>query len=435
MPYAPLSKQQQEQNQNQQPVNISGGGGANFSDVVPGQEKSQKSSGQYANLQQYVSANQPQAQQMGQKISSNLESEGQQAQQKVESFGQQKPSVAAFDPNQYIQNAPSLSQEQKSAYQTTKQTGGYTGPKSLEQASGYSEAQKAAQAASNKAKMAGNEAGQQELLKQNYARPDYTLGQTKLDQVLLKGNEQAKQGLSDLSQRYSGLYDTFNTKAEDVGAGINQANAQALANKQAILNAESGAWNELLNPLEQRAQQLNQQNPQIYQNIMSDISDDTLMQDTLNRLGLAADQNIYTTDLSSYLTPNQTQLGVNDVANAQERQKYQALASLFQDPSRTQIGESGFNSDPFNFNKSKFESDVAAKKAEYENAYANDRIFPGGATAKETEEFYIPRAEGWLAAAPQVRKEEFRRILETARQQLQNFKDQYGVNRQIKAGV
>jgi hypothetical protein len=396
MPFQSLSKQQQDQEANQA-VKVSGGQGASFSDVVPGQDKN-KSSGQYANLQQYISANQPQAQEMGQKVAGNVEQAGQEATQKVEQFGAQKPSVQAFDPNQYIQDAPSLSAEQKQSYQATKQTGGYTGPKQLEQAQGYSEAQRSAQSATDKAKMAGTEVGQQELLSQTYARPTYTQGQKKLDQVLLGGNEQAKQGLSGLSQKYSGLYDVFNQKAQDVGAGINQANAQALANKQAIQGAESKAWTDLMNPLEQRAQQANIERPQAQQRINEDISDDLLLEETLQKLGLAEGQNLYDLSLGSYITPNMTQLGVNDVANQQERQRYQALADLFQDSTRTQIGAQGSGVSDVSFNKSQFDKDLQSTEQAYQAAMNQKSTKIPGYTINQVKDM-IPEFQRSIAEA------------------------------------
>lgn len=430
MPFVPMTKQQQEQDPNQA-VNISGGG-ANFADVVPGQEKKEKSSGSYANLQKYIQANQPQAQQMGQNLSQNVESAGQQASQKVEQFGQQKPQVAEFDPNQYIQNAPQLSQEQKTQYQQTKATGGYTGPQQLEQAQGYTEAQKAAQEAANKAKMAGTESGQQELLKQTYARPDYTQGQVKLDQVLLGGNQQAKQSLGDLSQRYSGLYDLFNQKAEDVGTGINQATQQALKNREAVVLAEQKALQDLINPIESRVSQAMTERPQAQQRVFEDISDDLLFQDTLDRLGIGAGQSLYDLNLANYVTPNQTALTVNDLANQQERERYQALRDLFQNESMSQIGQSGQVTQPISFNKAAFEKDVQSKAAGYKSAYENDRIFPGGATAKEMEEIYIPRAQAFInSATNDYSRNQWQNALNTALQQVAAFKNQYKPTRKV----
>lgn len=394
MPFVPMTKQQQELQPNQG-VNISGGQGANFADVVPGQEKKEKSSGQYANLQQYVSANQPQAQQMGAKVAQGVEQAGQEAQQKVEQFGQQKPTVAAFDPNQYIQNAPQLSQEQKQTYQQTKSTGGYSGPQSIEQAQGYTEAQKASQSASDKAKMAATEVGQQELLRQSYSRPSYTQGETKLDQVLLGGNQQSKQNLANLSQKYSGLSDLFGTKAQEVGQGINESVQQALRNRENIVTAEGQAWNDLVNPIQQRADQYNAQRPQMYQNLYNDLLDDALLEETLSKLGLQEGQSLYDLNLGDYISPNETVMGLNDLANQDERTKYKALADLFQDQSRTQLSDTGSIQKDVNFEKEKFMSDVGKRQQSYGEVLNQPSAVAQGKTIAEAKEM-IPQIQSYI---------------------------------------
>lgn len=405
MPFAPMSKIQQEQMQEQQgqgPVNISGGQGAKF-DVVPGQEKKQASSGQYANLQNYLKANQPQAAQMGQKVTQSVEQKGQEAQQKLGQFEQQKPSVAAYDPNVAIQNAPTLEQQQKEEFRNIRQTGGYTGPQQLEQVQGYKETQQAAQQASEAAKMAGTETGQQQLLRRTFERPNYTQGETKLDQVLLMGNQGAKQNLSNLSQKYSDLYNVFNQKAQDVGAGVNQATQQALANRQAIEAAIPKAWQDLMNPLEAKAAERAARNTQDISDVTRDLQDDLLLEQTLQRLGLQEGQKLYNFDLMSYLNPNFTIPGVNDVATAEERTRYQALADLFQDPTRTQLGGEARNIDPYSFDRDKFMKDIAASEQGFQQELSKplaihpdlERFFGGPQTTGQLLE-RLPQLEEML---------------------------------------
>lgn len=437
MPFAPMSKKQQEEQGQQGGINISGQA-ANFATGVPGQEseKGAKSSGQYANLQSYLDANQTQGAEMGGKVASGVESKGADAQGRVDAFSTQKPNVAAYDPNSAIQKAGSLSDEEKAQYQSVKANGGYSGPNSVDQAGGFNDAQAAATKAAQAAKSAGTEIGQQQLLKETYARPDYSQGQNNLDQVLMKGSEAGRQKLQDASSKYSDLENVFNTKANEVGTSINAAKSQALANRQAFNPAEQAAWKGLIDPIQARADQMNQQNPAAYQGVLSDVSDDELTADTLQRLGLGAGQQLWDTELSSYLTPNQTQLGLNDAANADERGRYSALAGLFQDQTRSQIGEKGLGTNALNFDKTKFDADVAAKGAAYGKAYENDRVFPGNATAKEMEEVYIPRAQNYVNTATSAfQRNQWQTALDTALKQVQDFKNQYQNTRTIKAGV
>lgn len=376
MPFAPINKVQQEQMQQQQggnSVNISGGKGAAF-DVVPGQEKKQAKSGQYANLQSYLQANQPQAQAMGQKLVSEVSNQGAEAQSKIGQLAQAKPNVEAYDPSAVIANAPTLSESQKQQYKTMKETGGYTGPQSQEQVSGYKEAQAAAQKASDAAKMAATEQGQQELLKKAYARPNYSGGQNKLDQVLLMGNQQATGKLSDLSKKYSDLYNQFNTTAQDVGLGINQAQQQALANKEAIAQAEPNAWNALLNPISQRATEMNKSNQDLISRVLNDVSDSALKEETMQKLGLNDGQRLYDLNLSNYINPNYSQAGLNEAASSEERAKYKALAELFGDQSRTEIGQADASINPLAFNQEQFLKDLGQKNQEFSNISKNQML-------------------------------------------------------------
>ena len=290
--------------------------------------------------------------------------------------------------------------------------------------------------------MAGTESGQQELLRQTYARPNYTQGETKLDQVLLGGNQQAKKSLSDLSSQYSDLANVFGKKAEDVGAGINQANEQALKNKQNILQAENKAWTDLLNPLEQRAVQANIERPQIQQRVYEDVGDDLLLEDTLKRLGLQEGQALYDLDLSSYLTPNMTELGINDVANQQERQKYAALASLFEDPTRTQIGEQGKNLEPIGFNRQKFDTDAQARAAEFQDKYKTQMTYLPGQnsshafTYEQMENEVIPMLQYRLNSRLQMygndrEAQRLEGVLNAAIADVNNFKNQFRPTRVI----
>jgi hypothetical protein len=434
MPYQARFNYDDKEKQNG--TNISGQGGA-AAVGIPGQDsaKPAKGSGQYANIQSYLEANKDQGDQMGGRVAGDVESKAQDAQSKISSFESKAPSVRAYDPNEAYNNLGNLSTEQKNEYKANKATGGYSGPQSLEQVNGYQDAYKASNEANQKVENAKSEIGQQQLLRDSYSRPSYSAGENKLDQVLLQNSPNSRSKLEELGQKYSGLNGLFNTASTKVGSAVNSAQAQALNNKKAIQEGEVNQFSSLINPIQQRADQLNAENPALFGIISSDLSDDTLSEETLSKLGLSDGQSLYDLNLSSYVTPNQTQLGVNDVANQNERTKYKQLADLFEDPSRTQIGNAGLNTDPLSFDKEKFNKDVEAKGKAYQNAYSNDKLFAGGATAKELEEIYIPRAKSLIAnATNQFSRDQLQAALNAAQQQLQSFKDSYKNNRQVKKG-
>lgn len=443
MPYQARFNYDDEDKQNG--TNISGSTGA-AAVGIPGQESSkpQKGSGQYANIQSYLEANKDQGDQMGQRVAGDVSSKADDAQSKISSYESKAPSVRAYDPNEAYNNLGNLSTEQKNEYKANKVTGGYSGPQTSDKVQGYDDAQKAYNEANQKIENTKTETGQQQLLRGSYERPSYSAGENKLDQVLLQNSPSSRSRLEELGQKYSGLNSMFNTANTNVGNAVNSAVNQSAQNKAAIVAGEKGQWDSLLNPLQQRADQLNQENPAILGRVSSDISDDTLSEETLAKLGLNAGQNLWDTNLASYLTPNQTQLGVNDVANASERTKYQQLADLFEDPSRTQIGNAGLSTDPFSFEKTKLESDLSAKEAEYNKGYnENKGVFNMSyvpenlrsqvvnlqtATPKELAEKWIPLIQS------QYSDDKHMAVVNAMKKSVEDFNNKYKNTRKVIKG-
>jgi hypothetical protein len=343
------------------------GGGSGVSQGLPGQEqKGPGSSGKYTNIQDYLKANQTQAAKMGTDIAGSVSKEAEGAKQKIAGVSAAAPKVSSYDPSLVIgkTDAGKVSAADKEAYQGIKKTGGYTGPQNIEGVAGYNEAQKATQGAAEKVKLAGSEYGQQELLKQQYGRPSYTAGQNKLDQMLLQGSQAGKTAMQNTKSKYENLENLFRTASQATGKAIGEAQKQALANKQAVAASEQKAWNDLTSQVQGRADVYNKQNPEIIKQVQKDVADAYLKEDTLKRLGLSAGQSIYDLDLANYLTPNQTQVGLNEAATAKERGKYQALADLFGDTTRNEITSEGKMINPISFNQEQFAKDLAGKEAE-----------------------------------------------------------------------
>lgn len=449
MPFAPTSAQDEELNKKQgenQPQNISGSG-TSFSTGVPGQDagasKDKKSSGQYANIQSYLDANKDQADAMGSKISSNIENKGSEAKSAVEGFSSSAPKVAEYDPNAALGRVTSLSDQEKQDYRTQRQTGGYSGPDSLEQTQGYADTQKKATEAAQLVKNAGTEQGQQQLLKDTYARPNYSAGQNKLDQVLLQGSQGSKAALESAASKYSNLDQLFNQAQQDVGAGINASKTQALSNKEKIAAAEKAAMENLINHIQQRATEQNAANQALISRAQQDVQDETLAGDIMAQLGLNEGQNLFDLNLGNYLNTDATQVGLNQAANADERAKYAALANLFEDQSMNKIDDNGKAINPISFNKEQFGKDVASKQAAYEQAFntvdlsgplraADNRML---GTAKTPAEITAKLASLKQMAAndPQfgaVMGDDIRQIESV----LNNFNNQYGANRKVIKG-
>lgn len=369
MPFAaPIQTDEEKKNQEGQSQNVSGVSGGFAGTNVPGQEagsQKKQGSGKYTNIQQYLDANKQQAGQMGSQIAQNVEGQAQEAQQKVGALDTQAPKVEAYNVNEKIQQAPQMTDVEKQQYKTVKKTGGYTGPATVDQVSGYQEAQKASQKAAQNVANAGTESGQQELLKQQYNRPSYSAGQNRLDQVLLQNSADSRSQLENLSNKYSGIDKLFDTTTQKVGTAINEAQKQALANRQAFAGAEEQARKAFIDPLQKRAQETMLSNADLQKRVAADLQDEVLSQETMDLLGLNEGTRLFDTDLSKYLNVDQTQLGANDVATQEERQRYKMLADLFEDPTMNQITQDQVARKPVSIND-QLALDIAAKQRAFD---------------------------------------------------------------------
>lgn len=393
MPFAaPLDQDNDPNKPKQNGVNISGQS-TSFATGVPGQDAStsgqkQKGSGQYANIQSYLDANKSQGDQMGQKITDTVGTQAEDAKSKITSFEAQGPQkIGAYDAGAAANNVMNLSDAEKATYKDQKKTGGYTGPQTVDQANGYQDAQKAAQAASQSVTNAGTEQGQQQLLKEAYARPQYSAGENRLDQVLLQNSAGSRSNLENLSQKYAGLDSMFNTAATNVGNTINANNAQALANRQSFAPAEEAAKKALIDPIQARANQQTIDNRSAADRIMQDASNEKISDETRRALGLTSGQKIFDLNLANYITPDNSQVGINNAATADERSKYAALSALFDDPTMNQVTADGKSINPVGIQSEKLQKDIASKDAEYSKAYNDQR---GTVASFALNGFYLP---------------------------------------------
>jgi hypothetical protein len=314
---------------------------------------------------------------MGQKVASGVESKVQSGKEALGGLESKVQKTSAYDPYSAIKKAMggTIGEPESTQYKSMKQTGGYTGAKDISGLDGYGDAQKKIGAATTAAGQTGTESGQQQLLKETFARPNYSQGATKLDQVLLRQSAGGKQALQDLSSKYQTLGSQFGTAQEDIAKNIAQSQEQAAKNKAAFIPAEQKTMSELMTPIEQRAEQANIENPALQSRVQQDLMDTALNQETLKQLGLDVGQRLYDLDLNNYLNLNQTQQTVDTVASEQERQKYAALNQLF-DGGMNQLSAVNplKNYQAVGFNREQFLKDQAEKQAEFENIMRNTNL-------------------------------------------------------------
>lgn len=377
LPYLDDEEQKKQQGQNAQP-NISGTSNVldqGAQSVAPTAPKPVGRSGSWTNINSYLDANKDNAQSMGNQIADSVSKQATDAETKIGYLGAEKQQVVAeVDTDKYLSNPLDNDENKIKDYAKLKTTGGYEGPSNVSGTKYYNEALNATNQASAKVKNAASEEGRMNLLADQYNRPTYSKGSKILDNALLQGNTQAKETLNQVNQRFSGLNSMFDSAQLQVSDSIAKANTQALDNKKKIIQDEANAWNNLVNPIKQRAKDLTASNMNRINQVKSDLSDDSLSEDTLNLLGISDGQKLYDQKLMNYLTPDQTQVGVNNAANADERARYLALQKLINDPTRSEITADGKAINPLTFNKEQFMKDNLAKQQELDDIFKNTNL-------------------------------------------------------------
>jgi hypothetical protein len=196
-------------------------------------------------LQAYLTANQPQAVQMGQNIAGNLQNTATQvtgdiaADQAAADANVQASNVqpnsqliteAVANPTQFVQDPNNVS-----AFQALENAN-YTGPATYESTPQYQAAQAEVQNAENTAPNINTNAGVEQLVAGQETNP--TLGMENLDQLLLQGTPAAMAPIAAAEQPVQALPTTLvnETTAED------QAIQQAIANDMVAPQAVNAAF-------------------------------------------------------------------------------------------------------------------------------------------------------------------------------------------------
>jgi hypothetical protein len=356
---------------------ISGPSAGPMSSAAPKKAGSPASSGSWVNLQKYVDANKQQANQMGDAVVGTADTAGQQAQTATQNFQAKVPEktkqYSAQDlETQYYANPNA----DKAGYQNIKTTGGYTGPQNLEEA-GYGAAESAVGKANEKLNNLQTEQGRQQILGEVYGKPSYTGGQKTFDNLLLQNTSGVQNKVADANNRWGGLTGMLSGAKQQASEVIPQNIATAAQNAQTATQAEQDYVNKFLTPIKQRATDQTAANSEYINRIKNDIgtvetsklsnsdayfNNNSISPETAALLGLpyGGQMRTYGVDINSYLNPNQTQLGANDVATEAERGQWGQLMNLIggNDPALSATGTT--NAPALSFNKKGFMDAVAA---------------------------------------------------------------------------
>lgn len=358
---------QQKKLAEQQSQNVSG---TSTSLAAPGAvgKAAPGSSGRFTNLQSYVDANKDQATTMGSQITGGVESAASDASNSIDAVKTNAPGEVAKKTeadlgNDFYNNASA----NKDDYAGFKATGGYNGPQSIDQVQGYNDAAQKTTAAQQKVNNLNTEEGRRNLLVDTYKRPSYSTGQQNLDQALVQNNAGFKQQAATTNTKFQGLQDLLNGTTNDIGSRINSNIQSAQANKALVPQAENNAVNNLVNPIQQRAQEETANATALRNSLMGQLAENGSQLNAKNAaaLGLTNGQQLYNLNLGGYVTPNQSQASMDDVANTNERQRYSQLMNLIGGDASA-IGQTQKQFNPASFDRVKFDNDLSKVQNEYQ---------------------------------------------------------------------
>lgn len=310
-----------------------GGGESTFTSGTSTQNKP-TSSGRFFNLSNYLKANTgPGQQSLAGKISSNVQNQAQAAKDEIRTGQEQfQKSVTAATPNQQqtnqylqqIQQDPTkIDQQQFQQYRDAK----YTGPQNIQNAN---QIQTNVGNITQTAKQTGSEAGRFNVLRQMFNKPSYTTGQQRLDQVLLQSNPQELAKLRETQKIAAQTQRELGKTLTGAETTARQAEAQAVATRDAIRGGLNTAATGLQSDLTSRAEAENALRTQQYNQALSRLGSINLTDDDLQALGLSRGQQLYgiTGDtLKNYLQQGK-QATTQNIASAQDIARINALKNL-----------------------------------------------------------------------------------------------------------
>lgn len=343
-----LKKQQEAQASS--PTSISGQS-AVLSTDAPSNKGGAKGSGSYTNLNQYLDANKENAAQLGSGIATHISNQGNEARtgiQNTEADFQQLADKgtlqgldrAADESKNIIQQARTgtkdnqINQTQASRFGEIANAE-YKGPQDLTGSSLYENTSKQYQKALDTRTNAGNEQGRFSLLKDAYARPTYSQGQQNLDNLLLTGNTQAREavsnaavGLGDLESRWAGAQTNAAALAAQRKAATEAARAGA---REGLVSNRSARASEVDADLAAKQAQWGSEYDRL-NNILSSYGggDLELSQADINKFGLTgAGQGLYNT-LSGTNPASYLDLKAFDANKVVSQDQFAQLAALDQ---------------------------------------------------------------------------------------------------------
>jgi hypothetical protein len=370
------NKQNQQQDGAAKPVSVSGSsggdtGGGGISAGPAGQAQSAPAaapgaptkSGRFQNIQNYLNANKGYKQEQGGLAGQTYQNLKDQQEQQRNAIGgaaqqtaqQAQQASAQYDPSKvqsYLGNVladPTKVASDENAYKQWQDyyAGAYKAPEQFDaQGKLLSQAQNFQQTAN----LAQNETGRMSLLQKLYGRAGYNAGQQNLDNLFMQTDpnqlQRLETGSKDLSNQLMSGYNASQQQAQEaVAKGKSLADQASAATKAALqqnIEQQQGV-------LQNKAAELQQQRDKEYNDIVNSVKQGKITLDMVSKLGM--DPNLFRSgwvgpaiqtdapvtqkvldgaglNFLDFINKAKDQVGIGNVATAQDAAKFQALAKL-----------------------------------------------------------------------------------------------------------
>lgn len=212
-----------------------GGGGAGAPGAAAAPRRSRQ--GGFVGIGRYLQAQGGAGARLGEKVAGRLEEQGQEARTGIQTaqqqFGTQAQQAAVQDISQQIAQDPTAVTSEQ--YQKT--LAGYTGPQQLADVAGYQQALAGTQQLGQSLGLTETQAGQGELLRQQFGRPTYTGGQSRLDVALMGATPQARERFAGIREALGGVGGELTAAEEAAATQAGRLAGEGLAASEAAQTA------------------------------------------------------------------------------------------------------------------------------------------------------------------------------------------------------
>lgn len=394
--------------------------------TAPGQ--SPKGSGSFVNLQKYIEANKPKAQELTQKIQSGITGQA----EKVKSGLQETREQTLGEGSQYAQEQQRLEEAKPFYEQTFQQAGtqplkeedikrfqGLARGEQVKLAAPELQQQRASAAdLERRAREFATSRGRMEELAKTVGRQSsgYSGGQKSLDELVLAGDRRGRQqalrnirrATSGLGEQVSGLETEAQAKREAL-KNLAQQRSQEIS--QLLEQGATAGFEQELggrgitdieSELQRRAEQATQAAPQEVEALRQRIQTGALTPEDIQILGLAPGQQTYGLDLSQYVSAVNRPASVGDVASQEELSRYQALQQLAGRQGGILAGYDQENIggySPYRFNQEAAQAELGRRSGEFSRLQNFRQELKGleQQKAQELSDAYIQQARQMIA--------------------------------------